>query len=98
MLVRLCCISMTFTMLMQHHGPARSTETDNRITELCLAGFNGAMVQSGIIPPDGMGRFTCDCFLSEVNKGDSIQWPTLLASIESAQNTCKKKAAERFKI
>ena len=98
MLVRLCCISMTLTMLMQNHGPARSTETDNRITELCLAGFNTAMRQAGKVPPEGMGDFTCECFLREMNKGNSIQWQSLLSTIESAQETCKQQAAERFKI
>jgi len=98
MLRRVCLISMAIAMLMPVQQAARSTEADNKITELCLAGFNAAMAQAGKIPPAGMGRFTCDCFLREVNKGDSIQWPSLLGNIESAQETCKQRAAERFKI
>ena len=85
-------------MLIPISRTARSTEAQDKITELCLAGFKTAMNQAGKTPPDGMGSFTCDCFLREVNKGGAIQWATLLTTVESAQKTCKKEAAERFKI
>ena len=98
MLGRVCSISMALTMLITAPGPARSNGAEDRLNELCLAGFNAAMAQAGKTPPDGMGRFTCECFLREVNRGDSMQWPKILASIESAQKTCKKKASEQFKI
>ena len=45
------------------------------------------MAQAGKTPPEGMGDFTCDCFLKQVNEGRSIQ---------TAQETCKQKAAEQF--
>ena len=98
MLGRVCLISMVLTMLIPASEPARSMEADNKITQLCLAGFKTAMAQSGKIPPEGMADFTCACFLKEVNNGRSIQWQSLLSTIESAQATCKQQAAERFKI
>lgn len=91
-------ISVTLVTLITLSDPASSTEAENKITQLCLAGFKSAMSQAGKIPPAGMGDFTCDCFLREMNKGNSIQWQSLLGTIESAQETCKQKAAERFKI
>lgn len=62
---------------------------DSTINRLCLAGFNAAMSHAGKTPPAGMGTFTCNCFLEQVNGG---------ASIQSAQNSCKEKAAERYKL
>ena len=91
-------ISVALATLITLSDPASSTEAENKITQLCLAGFKSAMSQAGKIPPAGMGDFTCDCFLREMNKGNSIQWQSLLSTIESAQETCKQKAAERFKI
>ena len=91
-------ISVALATLITLSDPASSTEAENKITQLCLAGFKSAMSQAGKIPPAGMGDFTCDCFLREMNKGNSIQWQSLLSTIESAQETCKQLAAERFKI
>ena len=98
MVGRLCLISMALATLIPVCGPAHSVEAENKITQLCLAGFKTAMSQAGKVPPKGMGDFTCDCFLREMNKGNSIQWQSLLSTIESAQETCKHQAAERFKI
>ena len=89
---------MAVATLIPVCGPAHSMEAENKITQLCLAGFNAAMSQAGTVPPEGMGDFTCDCFLREINKGSAIQWQSLMSTIESAQETCKRKAAERFKI
>ena len=91
-------ISVTLVTLITLSDPASSTDAENKITQLCLAGFKSAMSQAGKIPPAGMGDFTCDCFLREMNKGNSIQWQSLLSTIESAQETCTQQAAERFKI
>ena len=98
MVGRRCLISMALATLIPFCGPAHSMEAENKITQLCLAGFNTAMTQAGKVPPEGMGAFTCDCFLKEMNKGKSIQWQSLLSTIESAQETCKQLAAERFKL
>jgi|TARA_B100000073_G_scaffold203681_1_gene168906 hypothetical protein len=93
-----CMISMALAMLIPFSRPAGSVEAEDKITQLCLAGFQTAMAQAGKVPPAGMGQFTCDCFFKEVNKGESIQWGSLLSTIESAQETCKQRAAERFKL
>lgn len=98
MVGRLCLISMALATLITVCGPSHSVEAENKITQLCLAGFKTAMSQAGKKPPKGMGDFTCDCFLREMNKGNSIQWRSLLSTIESAQGTCTQQAAERFKI
>ena len=98
MVGRICLFSMALATLIPFCGPAHSMEAENKITQLCLAGFNTAMTQAGKVPPEGMGAFTCDCFLKEMNKGKSIQWQSLLSTIESAQETCKQLAAERFKL
>ncbi|QNI48893.1 putative conserved secreted protein [Synechococcus sp. A18-25c] len=89
MVGRLASISVALGLLITPSFPARATEGENAITRLCLAGFNAAMAQAGKTPPDGMGDFTCDCFLTQVNEGRSIQ---------TAQETCKQKAAQQFKI
>ena len=91
-------ISLMLMLLMSTSSTARATDARMRITSLCLAGFNAAMASAGKTPPAGMGDFTCDCFLKEVNSDSSIEWATLLGSIQSAQQTCKQRAAERFKI
>ncbi len=95
---RVCLISMALATLIPVSGPAGSMEAENKITQLCLAGFKTAMTQAGKVPPEGMGDFTCACFLKEMSKGNSIQWQSLLSTIESAQETCKQRAAERFKL
>ena len=98
MMGRVCLISTALAMLIPISGSAESLEPEDKITQLCLAGFKTAMAQVGKVPPAGMGRYTCDCFLKEVNKGESIQWGSLLSTIESAQETCKQRAAVRFKL
>ena len=98
MVGRICLFSMALATLIPASLPASSMEAENRITQLCLAGFKTAMNQAGKIPPEGMGDFTCACFLREMNKGNSIQWKSLLGTIEAAQETCKQEAAERYKI
>ena len=67
----------------------RAAGDEGLITKFCLASFNAAMAHAGKTPPPGMGTYTCNCFLDEVNKG---------ASIEGAQSTCKAKAASQYNI
>lgn len=98
MVGRIYLFSMALATLIPASLPASSMEAENRISQLCLAGFKTAMNQAGKIPPEGMGDFTCACFLREMNKGNSIQWKSLLGTIEAAQETCKQEAAERYKI
>lgn len=89
MVGRLSLISMALGLLITPSLPAGAAEGESTITRLCLAGFHAAMAQAGETPPEGMGDFTCNCFLKQVNDGRSIQ---------TAQETCKQKAAEQFKI
>lgn len=89
MVGRLSLISMALGLLITPSLPAGAAEGESTITRLCLAGFHAAMAQAGETPPEGMGDFTCNCFLKQVNDGRSIQ---------TAQETCKQKAAEQFKM
>ena len=73
--------------LLSGSGAARAN--DGLITQFCLAAFHAAMNTAGETPPDGMGTFTCDCFVNEVKAG---------AAIEAAQASCKTKAAARYKL
>ena len=70
-------------------GDAWAEGDDGLITQFCLASFNSAMAHAGQSPPDGMGSYTCRCFLDEVKSG---------ASIDAAQTTCKSKAASIYKL
>ena len=89
MVGRLSLISVVLGLLITPSLASRATEAESVINRLCLAGFYAAMAQAGKTPPPGMGDFTCDCFLQQVNEGRSIQ---------TAQDTCKQKAAQQFDI
>ena len=56
---------------------------------MCLLGFNAAMANAGKTPPAGMGQFTCQCFLDQVNAGEFIS---------SAQSKCQAKAGALYDI
>jgi len=70
-------------------GLAQSSEEGNLIKMICLMNFKVAMADAGKLPPKGMGQFTCQCFLNQVNAG---------ASISTAQSICKTKAAARYNL
>ena len=86
---RFSAITLALSFVVAPILPALASEDQNMIHRLCMAGFNGAMASAGKTPPAGMGEYTCKCFLDEVNAGKSIQ---------SAQDTCKQKAADRYKL
>ena len=46
-------------------APAAAEE--NTILRFCMAAFEAAMANAGLTPPEGMGTFTCDCFLEQVS-------------------------------
>lgn len=80
----------TATLSAALSGPGQAASDEGgTINRLCLAGFNAAMSHAGKTPPAGMGTYTCNCFLEEVNNGTSIQ---------AAQDICKQKAAARYKL
>ena len=67
--------------------PATSQD-NNLLKSFCLAAFKAAMAQAGETPPPGMGEETCSCFLDEIASG---------AGIDTARNTCKRRAAAHNK-
>ena len=78
------------TLMLSLMGGSGSVRADDGlITQFCLAAFNAAMGNAGKTPPAGMGTFTCNCFLNEVKAG---------AAIDTAQESCKSKAAARYKL
>ena len=86
---RIPVLSLALSLFVAPISPSVAAGENDTITRLCLAGFNAAMSHAGKTPPAGMGDYTCKCFLDEVNAGGSIQ---------AAQDTCKQKAAARYKL
>jgi hypothetical protein len=68
-------------------APAAAEE--NTILRFCMAAFEAAMANAGLTPPEGMGTFTCACFLEQVSQG---------ADLNEAREACKTKAAQRFPL
>ena len=68
-------------------APAAANE--NTIRRFCMAAFEAAMANAGLTPPEGMGTFTCDCFLEQLFPG---------ADLTEARDTCKTEAAQRFPL
>ena len=68
-------------------APAAAEE--NTILRFCMAAFEAAMANAGLTPPEGMGTFTCACFLQQVSQG---------ADLNEAREACKTKAAQRFPL
>jgi len=57
------------------------------ITKFCLEQFNAEMKNANLKPSTEMSEFTCECFLSKINKG---------LSIATATKVCKAKTFEKF--
>ena len=69
-------------------GPFSATASDSSlITQFCRTAVKAELQRAGTVPPEGMVADTCRCFLAEVQNGSGIQ---------TAQATCKAKAAEVF--
>ncbi len=92
-LLQRICLSISLSSVLfgmsTVDGLAQSTEHENAITTICLLGFNAAMANAGKTPPAGMGQFTCQCFLDQVNAGEVIS---------SAQSKCQAKAGAHYDI
>ena len=70
--------------------PAPDSSTGNgMIRSFCLVAFKAAMQSADQIPPDGMGNYTCDCFMERLQAG---------AGIDAAREHCTKEAAARFPL
>jgi len=69
--------------------PASADEESITIRRFCMAAFEAAMANAGLTAPEGMGAFTCDCFLDQVSQGGGLN---------EARETCKTEAAQRFPV
>ena len=70
--------------------PAPAPASDNEmIRSFCLVAFEAAMDQAGQTPPEGMGDFTCSCFLDRLAGGDGIA---------ESRAQCTEDAARRFPL
>ena len=70
-------------------APAWAEKEPNVIRGFCMAAFEAAMVNAGLTAPNGMGSFTCDCFIEQVSQG---------AALNEARETCRTNAAQRFQL
>ena len=69
-------------------APLAAPATDNSmITQFCRTAVKAELQKAGTVPPEGMVDDTCRCFLAEIQNG---------AGIQTAQATCKAKAAETY--
>ena len=69
-------------------APLAASASDNSlITQFCRTAVKAELQRAGTVPPEGMEDDTCRCFLEEVQNG---------AAIQTAQATCKAKAAETY--
>ena len=69
-------------------APLAASASDNSlITQFCRTAVKAELQRAGTVPPEGMVHDTCRCFLEEVQNG---------AGIQTAQATCKAKAAETY--
>ena len=55
--------------------------------QFCRTAVKAELQRAGTVPPEGMVDDTCRCFVAEVQNG---------AGIQTAQATCKAKAAETY--
>tara|TARA_Y100001968_G_C18891320_1_gene496289 strand:- start:89 stop:343 length:255 start_codon:yes stop_codon:yes gene_type:complete len=68
---------------------ATEENENSLITELCLIGFKSEMEIAGINPPQGMAKFTCDCFTKRISGHYSLN---------EAQKKCKEEASKNFDL
>ena len=69
-------------------APLAASASDNSlITQFCRTAVKAELQRAGTVPPEGMVDDICRCFLAEVQNG---------AGIQTAQVTCKAKAAETY--
>ena len=69
-------------------APAQAFDA-SRVNGFCLAGFNAAMTAAGKTAPPGMADYTCNCFSSQLQQGQSI---------EQARVFCRAAAAQKFTV
>lgn len=69
--------------------PAARAFDAGTVNALCLAGFNTAMTAAGKTAPTGMAEFTCNCFSTRLQQGQSI---------DQARAACRDAAAQKFTV
>ena len=69
--------------------PTQAAGDNQLIRSMCMAAFESAMSDAGMTPPQGMGDFTCRCFIKQVEQGSGL---------DSAQQTCKQAAVKKYPI
>ena len=68
---------------------ASSASHNSLLSHFCKTAVKAELHRAGTVPPEGMVDDTCRCFLADVQNG---------AGIQTAQATCKAKAAETYGI
>ncbi len=76
-------------LILSEVSLAEKNDLNNVVKKMCLIGFNSEMNASEVIPPEGMGEFTCNCFVNKVSIGYSL---------ELAREQCKIKATKKFDL
>jgi len=75
-------------MLLVLAIPPTQAAGDNKlIRTMCQAAFDSAMAEAGKTPPQGMGDFTCSCFIKQVEQGSGF---------DTAKETCKQAAVKKY--
>lgn len=69
--------------------PAAQAFDATRVNAFCLAGFNTAMAAAGKTAPAGMAEYTCNCFSTRLQQGQSI---------DQARTACREAAAQKFTV
>lgn len=69
--------------------PAARAFDAGSVNALCLAGFNTAMTAAGKTAPKGMAEYTCSCFSTRLQQGQSI---------DQARTACREAAAQKFTV
>lgn len=82
----LCSLVLTGAALSL--PPARAFDA-SRVNAFCLTGFNTAMTAAGKTAPPGMAEYTCNCFATRLQQGQSI---------DQARTTCRDAAAQKFTV
>ena len=82
-------LPLALTLLLSAAPESSSSPDNGMIRSFCLVAFNAAMENAGKTPPDGMGDYTCSCFMDSLTGG---------AGIEEARAQCTEEAARRFPV
>lgn len=88
-LTSLAALTLSAAQVEAETLSASASRRNDSVTRFCLAGFQAAFQAARKVPPDGMGAYTCNCFVEQVNKGSSIQ---------GATDTCRQLATTKYRL